>query len=231
MQRLWFIIVLVVACGGGDDDERHPAAPQQGGSSPTAGRSPRAGSASKPDAGQAGEAEPPGGASGEGGAAGEPPIIYEMGGLPQNMPGICDPAMELGEPQAQDVGVSGATLLSMSSNELSVVFTTGVDESLTLHVGDRTSVDADFSEQAVSLPAGYLGSRGVALSGDGQKLIIVRDDGSGFAELSRSARASAFGIEPDETRFAKINGVRPMSGESVGWPVLSSDGQALYFVS
>jgi hypothetical protein len=230
MRNLWLAAALVVACGG-DDDERHPAAPEQGGTSSTAGSATRAGSSAKPDAGQAGAAEAPGGADGEGGAAGEPPIIYEMGGLPQNMPGICDPLMELGEPQAQDVGVSGATLLAMSSDELSMAFTTGSDDSLALHVADRATVDAAFSELTVSLPDGYQAAKGVALSGDGRRLVIVRDDSSGFAELSRSARATAFGAEPDETRFAKINALKPMSGESVGWPVLSSDGTALYFVS
>lgn len=230
MQRLWLVMGLVVACGGGDA-ERHPAAPEQGGTSSTGGRQSGAGAPAKSDAGQAGEAEAAAGNDGEGGAAGEPPIIYEMGGLPQNMPGICDPEMELGEPQAQDVGVSGASLLAVSNDELSVVFTTGAGEGFALHVGDRASVDAEFSEQIVGLPAGYLATHGVALSGDGRKLVIVRDDGSGFAELSRSARSSAFGVEPDETRFAKINGLKPMSGESVGWPVLTSDGKALYFVS
>jgi hypothetical protein len=230
MRSLCLILGLVVACEGGSDG-RHPAAPEQGGTSSAAGSTARAGSAAKPDAGQAGEAELLGGADGEGGAAGEPPIIYEMGGLPQNMPGVCDPEMKLGEPQAQDVGVSGATLLAMSSDELSVVFTTGADETLALHVGDRASVEADFSVQTVSLPVGYAASQGVALSGDARKLVVVRDDGSGFAELSRDARPGSFGDQPDETRFAKINGLRPMSGESVGWPVLSSDGQALYFVS
>jgi hypothetical protein len=230
MRSFWLALGLVVACGGGED-ERHPAAPEQGGTSSKAGSGPRSGSASKPEAGQAGEAEPEGGAQGEGGAAGEPPIIYEMGGLPQNMPGICDPLLELGEPQAQDVGVSGATLLAMSSDELSVAFTTGADDTLALHVADRASVDAGFGELTVGLPEGYQAAKGVALSGDGRKLVIVREDGSGFAELSRSGRGVAFGVEPDEARFAKINALRPMSGASVGWPVLSADGQALYFVS
>jgi hypothetical protein len=230
MRSSWLALGLVVACGSGEA-ERHPAAPEQGGTGSAAGSGAHAGSASKPDAGQAGEAEPPGGASGEGGAAGEPPIIYEMGGLPQNMPGICDPLLALGEPEAQQVGVDGATLLAMTSDELSVVFSTGANATLALQVGDRNSADAAFTPLTVSLPAGYLASQGVALSADGRRLVIVRDDSSGFAELSRSARGAAFGAEPDETRFAKINALKPMSGESVGWPVLSADGQALYFVS
>lgn len=230
MRSFWLALGLVVACGGGED-ERHPAAPEQGGTPSKGGSSGISGSKSKPEAGQAGETEPGGGGQGEGGAAGEPPIIYEMGGLPQNMPGVCDPSMELGEPEAQDVGLPGATLLAMTSDELSVAFTTGADDSLVLHVGDRASVSAEFTEQTVSVPDGYQAATGVSLSGDGRKLVIVRDDDSGFAELLRSTRAAAFGVEPDETRFVKINALNPMSGSSVGWPVLSNDGTALYYVS
>lgn len=230
MRSFWLALGLLVACGS-EDDERHPAAPEQGGTPSKGGSSSTSGSTSKPEAGQAGETQQPGGGGeGEGGAGGEP-IIYEMGGLPQNMPGICDPLMELGEPEPIDVGAPGATLLAMTSDELSVAFTTGADETFVLHVGDRASVAADFTEQTVSVPEGYQAATGVTLSGDGRKLVIVRDDSSGFAELSRSARAGAFGGEPDETRFAKINALEPMSGFSVGWPVLSDDGAALYFVS
>ena len=229
MRSFWLALGLVVACGGGDD-ERHPAAPEQGGTTSKGGSSSESGS--PPEAGQAGGAEQPGGGGeGEGGAAGEAPIIYEMGGLPQNMPGVCDPLLELGEPEPVDVGVVGATLLALSADELSVVFTTGADETLALHVGDRASLAAAFGELAVSVPEGYQVTQGVALSGDGRHLVIVRDDGSGLAELSRSARGVAFGVEPDETRFAAINALKPMSGSSVGWPVLSNDGKALYYVS
>ena len=34
----------------------------------------------------------------------------------------------------------------------------------------------------------------------------------------------------DETRFLRINLLKGMTGQSVGWPVLSSDGQQLYQV-
>src|SRR5690348_1340389 len=111
MRSLCLILGLVVACGSGDDD-RHPAMPDAGGSSAAGGTRARAGSSSTPEAGQGGEAIEQAGADagGEGGSAGEPPIIYEMGGLPQNMPGLCDPAMKLGDDQAQVLAVPGATL-------------------------------------------------------------------------------------------------------------------------
>jgi hypothetical protein len=236
MRSSWLVVGLFVACGGGEDD-RHPAMPAAGGVNATGGTPSEAGSSFQPDAGQAGEIDAGGGVGGEGegeggvGTGGEPPIIYEMGGLPQNMPGVCDPAMKLGEPESRDVGVPGATLLALTPDELGVAFTTGAEPSLTLYVADRASLQYDFVELQVSIPDGYHASTGVSLSSDGLALVLVRDDNSGFAELTRQARNEAFGTAPSEARFAKINALKPMSGRSVGWPVLSSDGRALYFVS
>jgi hypothetical protein len=232
MRSSWLVVGLVLACSGGEED-RHPATPASGGDNATGGTRARAGSPSQPEAGQAGQTDAEGGFGGEGGVgtAGEPPIIYEMGGLPQNMPGICDPAMKLGEPEPQDVGAPGATLLAMTPDELSVVFSTGAEQSLVLHVADRASRQDDFVTLQVSIPDGYYARTGVSLSSDGLELVLVRDDDSGFSEVKRDARGAAFGVEPSETRFAKINALKPMSGQSVGWPVLSSDGKALYFVS
>jgi len=56
-------------------------------------------------------------------------------------------------------------------------------------------------------------------------------DHSGFGALSRVSRAAGFEGDADVTAFAKINGLKPMSGNSVGWPVLTSDGLGLYFLS
>lgn len=235
MRSRWLVVGLLVACSGGEDD-RHPAMPASGGvnaTGATGGTPSRAGSSSPSDAGARGEPDAEGGAGGEGGAAsaGEPPIIYEMGGLPQNMPGLCDPAMKLGEAEPQEVGVPGATLLALTPDELSVAFTTGAESSLVLYVADRASRQDDFVELEVAIPDGYHASTGVSLSSDGLTLALGRDDNSGFAEVTRPARGEAFGAEPSEARFAKINALKPMSGRSVGWPVLSSDGKALYFVS
>jgi hypothetical protein len=225
----------LVACSGGKDD-RHPALPASGGVSATGGTPSRAGSSSPSNAGQSGESDPGGGdggvgGEGEGGSAGEPPIIYEMGGLPQNTPGLCDPAMKLGEPEPQELGVPGATLLALTPDEFVVAFTTGPAPSPVLYVADRASLQDDFVELQVSIPDGYHARTGVSLSSDGLALVLVRDGNSGFAEVTRQARGEAFGAQPSEARFAKINALKPMSGRSVGWPVLSSDRKALYFVS
>jgi hypothetical protein len=222
----------LAACGSGDDD-RHPAMPASGGSGGAGGSRARAGSSSTPEAGQGGDPVEPaeGGAGGEGGSAGEPPIIYEMGGLPQNMPGICPAGMKLGDEQAQTLAVPGVTLLSMTPDELSIVFTTGQGDALALYVADRASTDDDFAELSVTIPEGYAADAGAALSSDGLTLVLRRENGSGLAELTREARGTSFAADPNEARFAKINSVYPMSLDLVGWPVLSQDGQWLYYVS
>lgn len=235
MRRIWFGFVLVAACSGGGSD-RHPAMPAEGGSS-AGGTRPRpvgnAGSSST-DAGAAGDSGVQGGAaSGEAGAgdAGHG-IVFEMAGAPPvEVPGVCAPAMKLGSGQAQDLGVADITLLAMTADELSVAFTTGSGAELALHVADRSSNKAAFAEAPVTLPGGFEAASGASLSSDGRKLILVMTDHSGFGELSREARGDAFLGDPDLSAFAKINGLKPMSGRSVGWPVLSHDGQDLYFVS
>lgn len=233
MRSVWLGLVLVVACSGGGSGH-HPAMPAEGGSS-TGGKSTRpvtAGSNSN-DAGAAGDGASQGGASGEAGAgdAGQG-IVFEMAGAPPvEIPGVCPAGLKLGSAEVQDLGVADITLLAMTADELSVAFTTGSGASLTLHVADRASNKAAFAEAPLTLPAGFEAASGVSLSSDGRKLILVMSDHSGFGELSRAARGDAFLGEPDLTAFVKINGLKPMSGHSVGWPVLSGDGQDLYFVS
>jgi hypothetical protein len=235
MRSVWLGFVLVAACSGGGSGH-HPAMPAEGGSS-TGGTRPRPASSagsSASDAGAAGDSGSQGGAaSAEGGAgdAGEG-IIFEMAGAPAvEVPGVCAPEMQLGTGQAQDVGIADITLLAMTADELSVAFTTGSGAGLALHVADRASNKAAFAEAPVTLPDGFEAASGVSLSSDGRKLVLVMTDHSGFGELSRAARGDAFLGDPDLTAFAKINALKPMSGRSVGWPVLSHDGQDLYFVS
>ena len=95
----------------------------------------------------------------------------------------------------------------------------------------RVSASGSFDEILVPIPEGYAVTQGASLSADGLRLILPRDDFTGFGELSRTTRGSAFGLEVDEGRFARVNTIEPMSGQQVAWPVQSSDGKALYFVS
>lgn len=233
MRSVWLGLALVVACSGGEND-RHPAMPAGAGSS-TGGKSgAAAGSKATPDAGAAGDTAEQGGTDAGQGGTGDAGMgaVLQIGGAPEQAPpGVCDPVMKLGKAQAQDVGVASATLLAMTADERSVAFTTGSDDALVLHVADRASASGAFTDQLVTLPDGFEAKSGVALSGDGLELIVVMSDHSGFAELSRASRSAAFAGEADATAFAPINQEKPMSGHSVGWPVLSNDGKTLYFLS
>jgi hypothetical protein len=231
MRTVWFGFVLGVACSGGND-RNHPA-PASGGSSAggTHVTLPVGGSKTG-DAGAAGESGGLGGASSGGAADGGAPEMLETAGAPPEAPpGVCAPDMTFGVDVAEDVGAESPTLLSMTSDELCVAFTTGSGDSLTLHVADRASTQPDFAQATVTLPDGFEAASGVSLSADGLQLILVMSDHSGFGQLERAARGQVFQGEADVTAFAKLNALKPMSGRSLGWPVVSADGNSLYFVS
>lgn len=232
MRSVWLGLAMAVACGGGGND-RAPAMPAEGGSTSTGGKKPAvtAGNTSS-HAGAAGEDTARGGASDGGANDGGTGLVLQIGGAPEQAPpGVCGPEMMLGADSAEDVGVAAVTLLAMTSDELSVAFTTGNAGSLVLHVADRASTTDEFAAADVTVPEGFDAESGVSLSSDARKLILVTSDHSGFGELARAARGDAFTGDADVTAFARINGQKPMSGRSVGWPVLSDDAKTLYFLS
>jgi hypothetical protein len=237
MRSVWLGLAFAVACSG-NGNGHHSAMPAElGGSTGTGGSLAHSGSSAMSDAGAAGDSEAVGGAgsadagANAGGQAGDG-IVFETAGAPtQAPPGACAPDMMLGSAQAQDVGVADITLLAMTSDELSVAFTTGSGDTLVLHVSDRGTTQADFTEVSVTVPAGYDAKSGVSLASDGSRLLLVGEDHASFAELSRAKRGTAFEGDVDTTPYAKLNSLKAMSGHSLGWPVLSSDGKDLYFVS
>ena len=234
MRSVWFGFAFAVACSG-NGSGHHPTMPAElGGSSGNGGNVARSGSSSTTDAGVGGDSEATGGAGAAdaGARAGGDGIVFETAGAPaQAPPGVCAPSMKLGSNEAEDVGAPSITLLTMTPDELSVAFTTGSGDTLALHVADRASTKAAFVEAGVTVPDGYEANSGASLSSDGRRLILVSEDHAGFAQVSREKRGASFELDADTTAFAKINSLKPMSGSSVGWPVLSSDGQDLYFLS
>jgi hypothetical protein len=244
MRSVWLGLVLAVACGGNGDDR--PGLPPAGnaGSSSSGGSRNQAGNAGNhaaagDEAQGGGDAAEGGAGSGNGGSAnvgGDAEagagIVYETAGAPAMAPpGVCRPEMSLAGEQAQNVGASNVTLLAMTNDELSVAFTTGAGNTLALHVADRASPKAAFAEVSVTVPEDWDAGNGATLSANGLRLLLVSSDHGSFGVLSRAQRGDAFAGEIDTTPFQKINSLKPMSGESVGWPVLSSDGKALYYVT
>jgi hypothetical protein len=219
--------MLIGACGGGGDDRAAP--PPAGGGSPGNGNRPEAGQGND-DASDGGSDNAAGGAApSEGGEGGH---AANAAGAPAMVPqGVCEPGASFGSEQPQSIsGMNEITLLSLTADELSIAFLEGSGSSAALYVGDRENESEAFSEIAVPLPDGYEATSGVALSSDGLSLVIVSTDHARYAELERSARGESFSSQADTSRFAKINLLKDMSGESVGWPVLSSDGSELYHV-
>ena len=226
MRYVWLGLVVAIACNSGEDDERAPAAPDTlGGSSSTGGNKSPAMHGSN-DAGAGGDLGEAGGgesAGGEGGGG----IVYEQDDPPMFEPGVCDPAMAPGDDEGLALGLSDVELLTMTPDELTIAFLAGS----VLYVADRSSTDEPFAESAVTLPAGFEAISGVSLSSDGERLILVKEDHTGFGELSRATRAGAFGAEVDEKRFAYLNMLSMTTSRLVGWPVVSSDGETLYYVT
>lgn len=226
MRYVWLGLLVAISCGGGEDDERAPAAPDTlGGSSSTGGNKspPKPGSS---DAGAGGEVSQSSGGANAGGEGGGG-IVYEQDDPPMFEPGICDPAMAPGDDEALALGLSDVQLLAMTPDERSIAFLAGS----VLYVADRSTTNEPFAESAVALPAGFEATSGVSLSSDGKNLILVKDDQSGFGELSRATRAAPFGAEIDETRFAFLNMLSMTTARKLGWPVVSSDGDTLYYVT
>lgn len=246
MRSVWawlgLSVAVAVACGNGADD--HPgSAPAGGGTSNTnGGKQSHAGSSSA-NAGDgvgAGSAEGGAGSGVEGGAgnlggadaeAGATMYFESAGAPPTFPPGVCAPDMSLGTEQAQSVGADNATLLAMTPDELSIAFTTGSADTLSLHVADRASAQAAFAEVGVTLPDDYEAASGATFTADGLALVLVSKDHGSLGSLTRSKRGDAFESDVDTTAFAKLNLLKPMSGESIGWPLLSKDGKTLYYVS
>ncbi len=229
MRSVWLGLVLAAACGS-NDDGRPSAAPVGGSGNSSGGSSATAGSRSRPSDG-GGAAGDDGQAQGGTSEAGDGGIVYETAGAPALTPGVCAPTLKAGPSQAQGFGVAGGTLLAMTPDELSVAFSTGMGESLSLHVADRESTSADFVPLVVALPDGYEAASGVSLSSDGLKLVLVTTEHSGFGMVSRPRRGEAFGADVETEPFSRLNAQKPMSGRELGWPVLSSEGTDLYYLS
>ncbi|RYZ02371.1 MAG: hypothetical protein EOO73_32215 [Myxococcales bacterium] len=229
---------LVAASACGSDDERPlPSVEGGSGSSSSGGKSSRAGSGSgsQPEVGGEPSSEAGGavGLGGEGGGGGGDGIVYETAGAPTFIPGLCDPQMMPGKSTALELEppLAGATLLATTPDELSVALAAGDDPELRLYVGDRASADDPFEVQEIALPPGYEAASGVALSSDALILVLVLADHSGFGAISRPERGEPFSTDANVTAFTRLNGQKAMSGRSLGWPVLASDGGTLYFLS
>jgi hypothetical protein len=176
-------------------------------------------------------------ASGEGGDTVEALPIGEIGGgnfaesmagAPASSPPACDPMVGWGNPTplANINTHADERLLTMTHDELTLV----IERAGALLLAERDSPQAPFTAVTpLALPHGYDATRGVSLDAQGLSLVVVSEDGSGFAEITRSKRGAAFGGQPDVARFAAVNDARSFSGGELSSPVLSEDGKTFFY--
>jgi hypothetical protein len=227
---------LVAACSSGSDSLAAPI-PSGGaaGSSADAGsggtrRMPtstnggsggRAGSGSA-EAGAAGALDSAGDA-GMAGAGGE-----QQGTIAVVPPSACSemPAWAGAAPLA-GVSTSGdESLLSITADELDIAFLRGG----ALYIAHRAAASASFAAASpVTLPTGYVATAGVALSADGDTLVLVSSDGQSFGALTRSSRTADFSATADTTAFAGLNQRAIQTLEHYAAPVLAPNGNSFIF--
>lgn len=235
--------LIAAACSSGTDD-RAPGVGYAGESSANggvaglshggfAGRSQEAAAGSAADAGASGQATraDDGGASGEGGLGGD----GGDAGLAQGMvvpiaKSACSEAAMWGDGKAvpQVSSAANETLLSLSADELDLLFMRGQDVLL----AHRARARDPFAEPTlVTIPAGYDASVGATLSSDGKSLILVASDGKTFASLSRATRTAAFDGPADTTAFSVLNQLTTQILEDYAAPVLAPNGKTLLFTA
>jgi hypothetical protein len=223
-------VCLVVACSSGSDSHGNPIS-LGGSSSSDAGsagsrqfpNNPGGGSGGSAgddtaNAGQAGAAV----ADGSGGEAGEQP-----GTIVVVTPGACsETAMWMGAVPLDTVSTGNDTLLSITSDELDIVFL----RSGAVYRAHRDAPSDSFGAAAlVTIPTGYDATIGVALSSDGKTLVLVSSDGQSFASLSRDARTVDFGATVDPSAFLGLNERSLQTLEHYAAPVLAPDGNSFVF--
>jgi hypothetical protein len=121
---------------------------------------------------------------------------------------------------------------SITPDELTIAWIS-VDAGVpTLHYADRASAnDPFFPASSIAGAQGHFALDRPALSPDGLRIVVVREDGKAFGEYTRTARLTTFSDVPAELTFAALNtqGLLFTAEESFGDPVLSEDDRTLYY--
>jgi hypothetical protein len=238
------VALALAACSGGDAKPPPPLPLGSGGASSQAGsgglgltggsattggsgNQAGAGAASGNGSGSGGE----GGGAGfsgnntggeEGGAAGAPPVD----------PSTCGALdFDAGQPIAELNTAGDDRLLDVTPDELSVLWAVTTQGITSVHIADRSSPAEPFQDSLpVGIPEGYDTSRGVALSPDGLRLVLVNTLGTKFAELRRPARAMAFGANAYLEAFDIVNRLTAVANLTFANPVLHAGGEHFFFV-
>ncbi len=144
--------------------------------------------------------------------------------------GLCDPtaAWKSGVLLPAST-VEDDALGSLSSDELTIAWTSGSEGSSAVHYADRLSTTVPFG--AVQTAAGTFAFDRAALSPDGLRLTVTNADRKGFSQLTRLARSATFGAAAVGP-YAALNdfGASTMpAAEHFGDPMLSPNDKRFYF--
>ncbi|HEX7668353.1 MAG TPA: hypothetical protein VF395_02160 [Polyangiaceae bacterium] len=191
-------------------------------------------------------------AAGSGGAAGEPDASVLDGGA-DGAPTDAGCSVKAYEtpPSATGTGVckmdsawgTGALVAtastpdddvfgSVSDTEQTLAWMSVVNGVPTLRYADRGSPDLPFNPAGnIAIAGAYYAAERPALSHDGTRLVVVRADGKGFGEYTRTALYGSFTGTASEASFAALNAQGDLfaSDERFGDPQLSSDDRTLYY--
>ncbi|HSQ68129.1 MAG TPA: hypothetical protein VLM85_33190 [Polyangiaceae bacterium] len=143
---------------------------------------------------------------------------------------FCDPAATWGNNQLVAASTAQSDLLgAVTGDELTIAWMTAQG---TVMYADRQSATSPFG--APQTLSGAIALDEVALSGDGLTLIVVLQDRSALAQTTRASRSAAFSSTLDAAPFAQLDPQPTETDASASQglfadPVLSSDGQMLYY--
>jgi len=159
------------------------------------------------------------GAGGDGRGTDPPPIDE-----------LCPRAPSFGEAQKLAVSTDADERFGgITPDELVIAWTVTVEETVTLFVASRDSVDAAFGTP-VSLAIEAALDDQVALSADGLRVAFVNADRRGFSVTSRPTLDDAFGLAtPGEFSLLDATGGGLPAGQNYADPVLASDGVSFYY--
>lgn len=118
------------------------------------------------------------------------------------------------------------SLLALSPDETAVVF---LRETVAF-LGEREAPSAAFQVEQLAWPSGYDPELGVAISPDALTLVLVANESSGFALLTRKTRDEDFGQDVEIDRLSVLNSLPGTAGIGLSHPLLVRGGAELWWV-
>lgn len=111
-----------------------------------------------------------------------------------------------------------------------VYYRVSSSDTVSVLVSDRSTAKATFpAAGAVTTPPTGIAAKGMAISPDGLRLVLVSADGRSLRQIVRPSRSALFDGTADATPFANVNKLAADGPSRLGYPVLGSDDRTLYF--